>query len=88
MIKNSLNRILFLTDCLATLEAGAEKQIYELARWLDKNRYSLIIVSLDVLAESLRAKIESRGCGFKIFPVKRIYGLPGIIQGIRFFKLS
>ncbi len=86
MSTNNPIRILLLADCLASLEGGAERQIYELARRLDKNNYSITIASLDCIGTPPRKEIESIGCRLEIFKVKRIYGLSGFCQGIRFFN--
>jgi len=77
-------RIVLLTDCLAYLAGGAEKQIYELARGLDKNKYEIHIVSLDCWGEVPREFIESTGSHLHVFRVVRIYGISGFIQGLRF----
>ncbi len=77
-------RIVLLTDCLADLAGGAEKQIYELAQGLDKNTYEVHIVSLDCWGQASRELIESIGSHLHIFRVVRIYGISGFIQGFRF----
>src|SRR4026208_11135 len=76
--------IVFLTDCLADLTGGAERQIFELAKRLDKTKYSITIASLESEGEAPRELIESIGCQLAVFPVKRIYSPAGIIQGFRF----
>src|SRR3989338_4554051 len=76
--------IVFLTDCLADLAGGAEKQIYELAKRLDKDRFNVIVVSLDCYGNASSELIESAGAQLFIFRVKRIYGLSGLVQGLRF----
>ena len=78
--------LVLLTDCLADLEGGAEKQIFELAKGLDRDRYDVVIASLESLGNAPRERIEAAGCRLEIFPVKRIYGLSGLIQGIRFVR--
>lgn len=78
--------IVLLTDCLADLAGGAEKQIYALARGLDKNKYKVFVVSLDCWGKASRELIESTGCQLDIFKVVRIYGISGLIQGIRFYS--
>lgn len=78
--------ILILTDCLKDLEGGAERQIFELAKGLDKTVYHVTIASLECEGTAPRSIIESAGCKLVIFPVKRIYGLSGILQGFSFFK--
>src|SRR3989338_556229 len=76
--------IVFLTDCLADLAGGAEKQIYELAKRLDKDRFNVIVVSLDCYGNASSELIESAGAQLFIFRVKRIYGLSGLLQGLKF----
>jgi glycosyltransferase involved in cell wall biosynthesis len=77
-------RIVLLTDCLADLAGGAEKQIYELAKGLDKNKYQVFVVSLDCLGSASRELIEATNSQLHIFRVIRIYGFSGLIQGLRF----
>ena len=38
MTSNNKINVLLLTDCMADLMGGAERQIYELAKGLDKGR--------------------------------------------------
>lgn len=78
--------VVLLTDCLADLAGGAEKQIYELAKGLDKSRYNVTIASLDTWGQAPRQLIESAGCRLEVFRVVRIYGLTGFIQGIKFHR--
>jgi len=77
-------RIVLLTDCFADLAGGAERQIYELIRGLDKNRYDVHVISLDCRGQAPRELIESTGAQLHIFRVVRIYGISGLIQGVRF----
>jgi len=86
MIPSSMfkKRIVLLCDCLSDLAGGAEKQIYELARGLDKNKYEVHIVSLDCGGQAPRGLIESTGSRLHIFRVVRIYGISGLIEGLRF----
>ncbi len=79
-------RIVLLTDCLADLAGGAEKQIYELAKGMDKNRYEVHVVSLDCWGQAPREIIEATGSQLHIFRVVRVYGLSGLLQGFRFYK--
>src|ERR1700691_386278 len=78
--------IVLLTDCLADLAGGAEKQIYELAGRLDKSKYNVFVVSLDCWGKASRELIESTGSQLNIFRVVRIYGISGLVQGIRFYN--
>src|SRR3990167_6104996 len=78
--------IILLTYCLADLMGGAERQIYELAKGLDKDTFNVTVASLECVGQAPRHLIEEIGCRFIDFRVKRIYGLSGFIQGIRFWK--
>ncbi len=78
--------IVLLTDCLADLAGGAEKQIFELAKRLDKNRYNVLVVSLDCVGKASSQLIESIGCRLIIFRVVRVYGFSGLRQGLQFLK--
>ena len=77
---------MLLTDCLADLMGGAERQIYELAKALDKDKFNITIASLECVGQAPRHLIEGIGCRFVDFKVKRIYGLSGFTQGIRFWR--
>lgn len=76
---------MLLTDCLADLTGGAERQIYELAKALDKDKFNITIASLECVGQAPRHLIEGIGCRLETFRVVRIYGLSGFIQGIRFW---
>lgn len=78
--------IVLLTDCLKDLEGGAERQIFELSRGLDKKKYAVTIASLECEGRAPREIIESEGCHLVTFPVKRIYGLSGLLEGLRFYR--
>jgi len=83
---NRIRKIVFLTDCLAYLTGGAERQIFELGRGLDKNKYEVVVASLECEGPAPREVVESAGVRLEIFPVKRIYGLSGFREGLRFFR--
>lgn len=78
--------VVLLTDCFGDTQAGAEKQIFELAKGLNKDNYRVTIASLESIGKAPRLLIESAGCGLELFPIKRIYGISGLIQGFKFFK--
>lgn len=80
-------KVVFLTDCLAGLAGGAERQILELAGGLDKKKYDITIASLECEGRAPRDLVESAGCRLAAFPVKRVYGLSGILEGFRFVRL-
>jgi len=87
-MKNSKEKIniVFLTDSLADLAGGAERQIFELAKRLNKERYSITIASLESVGQVPPELIHSISCQLETFPVKRIYGLSGILEGFRFIR--
>lgn len=78
--------IALLADCLENFAGGAEKQIYELAKGLNKSKYRVSVISLDCQGRASREAIEAIGCEFFVFRISRIYGLSGFIQGRRFFQ--
>jgi len=80
------SNIVLLADCIANLTGGAEKQIYELAKRLDKNKYNVTVISLDCLGTASGEWFTSVGCQYHAFRVVRIYGISGLIQGIRFYR--
>lgn len=81
---NKIN-IVLLTDCLVDPNAGgAERKIYELAGRLDKNKFNVILASLDCEGDSPKELVESMGCKLYVFRVARIYGISGFVQGARF----
>jgi len=79
-------RIVLLTDCLEYLAGGAEKQIFELMRGLDKNKYEIHVASLECGGQAPQEIIEKTGSQLHVFRVERIYGLSGFIQGLRFYQ--
>lgn len=78
--------VVLLTDCFGDTQAGAEKQIFELAKGLNKEDYIVTIASLESIGKAPRELVESVGCQLRLFPVRRIYGISGIRQGINFFN--
>ena len=78
--------IVLLTDCLEDFAGGAEKQTYQLANGLDKNKYQISVISLDCQGKASPQTIQASGGHLFVFRVKRIYGLSGLIQGMHFFK--
>ena len=87
MKKTSFKRkIVFLTDSLADLEGGAERQIFELAKRLDKEKFCVTIASLESVGQAPPEAIHLIGCQFEVFPVRRIYGLSGFLEGFRFVR--
>ena len=78
--------IVLLTDCLTDLTGGAERQIFELAKRINKAAYQLILASLECGGSAPPDIAEATGCRLEAFPVKRIYGLSGILEGFRFAR--
>lgn len=78
--------VVLLTDCLVHLAGGAEKQIFELVKGLDKSKYNVFVASLESYGQAPRDLIEAVGGHLEVFRVVRIYGLTGLIQGIKFFR--
>ncbi len=78
--------VVFLTDCLETMAGGAEKQIFELTKRLDKSRFSVTVASLECQGQASPKVIESVGGKLRVFPVKRIYGVSGWREGWKFHK--
>jgi len=79
-------KIVLVSDCIANLTGGAEKQIFELAKRLDKNKFDVTVISLDCLGQTSPEWFTSVGCHYHRFRVVRIYGLSGLIQGFRFYQ--
>ncbi len=79
-------KVLLLTDCLSGLTAGAEKQIYELAKGLDKEQFYVYIASMDTINRPTCKTLEEVGAYVQVFKVKRIYGWSGLVQGIKFWR--
>ncbi len=84
MAADNLLNIALLTDCLNNLQAGAEKQIFELSRGLVKQGFKVTIISLECGGSAPKDIIEKAGCKLEIFPVKKIYSPAGILKGIKF----
>ncbi len=79
-------RLALLTDVLEDLQAGAEKQIYQLISHLDPSRYRVFVLSLNPICESTQQLMREAGCEFQVFRVVRIYGISGMVQGLRFMR--
>jgi hypothetical protein len=71
---------------LENFAGGAEKQIYELAKGLDKTQYKVTVTSLETQGKTSESAISEIQCDLRIFFVKRIYGLTGLVQGIKFYQ--
>ncbi len=76
---------MLLTDCLADPQAGgAERRIYDLAERLHGRGFEVVLASLDCEGTDRGAAAGYRRVPVRIFPVRRIYGLSGWREGIRF----
>ncbi len=82
---NHIINIVLLTDCLSDLTGGAEKQIYELTKGLNKEFYKVFIVTLDECGETPRSFITSVGGKILEYKLERIYSIDGMIKGVGFF---
>ncbi len=76
--------LLILAD---TLEAygGSEKEVLELVRNLNGEKYALYVSSL-IAGGKLLDEIRALGAQVNLFPVKRIYSIFGIMRGLEFIR--
>jgi glycosyltransferase involved in cell wall biosynthesis len=77
-------KIVLLIDCIDALHSGPSRQIYELIKHADKTRSDIFMASLECGSPGPKELLESAGCRFMAFPVKRVYGLDGFYQGLLF----
>jgi len=78
--------IFLLIDCLNSFQGGAERQILELVKNLDKDKYRIFVGCLS-RRDCVLKKMEEFGAVTVAFKVDRIYGLKGIRQGFQFADL-
>jgi len=78
-----MKRILLLVDVFAVITGGAERQIFELCRRLDKNKYKLTVACLSSKGRLLK-EVEAFGVTTQRLDVGRIYGMNGLRRGFRF----
>ena len=80
-----MTKIIILVDVLHTLAAGSERQILELSKNIDKNKFKISVFCLkgddDVLKELNKFNVETL-----CVDINRIYGLRSIIAGFKFAK--
>ncbi|MCK4463107.1 MAG: glycosyltransferase [Candidatus Omnitrophica bacterium] len=76
--------VLILADTLEVY-GGAERHVLDLVKNLDKNKYNLFISSL-IPGGNLLKEISSHGAQVKLFPVRRIYSMFGILKGFEFTR--
>lgn len=75
-------KLVLLIDVLADIKAGAERQVYELIKGIDKERFS---VRLSILHQKeIPQEIKAVGCEVSALGIKRIYSPQGIWQGFKF----
>lgn len=81
--KQRPKKVMLLVDLAYSPFGGAEKQIFELARNIDRDKYELIVGCLSK-KDNLLSQIREGGVKTITFHVKYIYDLFGIKQGIAF----
>lgn len=80
-----MKKILLLTDIFYATTAGAEQQIVELCKNIDKEKYQIYVTCLLGHANTLEI-IEQHGIKTYRLGVTRIYSLDGIKRGIKFAR--
>lgn len=78
-------RLVILIDVLKDIQAGAERQVYELIRLIDREKFELYLFILhqtSIPAELSQLKVYSEGLG-----VERIYSPRAFSQGRRFCQI-
>lgn len=85
-LKDRKLKILLLVDVFEHLTGGAERQIYELASRLDKDRFELIIGCVHGLSQAFE-ELEIPGVRTISFNLRRIYDFRGIRQGLAYVRL-
>ena len=80
-----MKNIFLLVDILQGSTGGAEKQILELSKNIDRSKYSLIVGCLSG-KDALLNELSKSGVLTISFKIKRIYDIFGIIQGLKFKK--
>ncbi|MFH0764087.1 MAG: glycosyltransferase [Candidatus Omnitrophota bacterium] len=83
-MENNVKKVnLFILADTLEVYGGAERHVLDLVKNLDKEKYNLFVSSLIPGGELLK-EIISNGACVRLFPVKRIYSLSGIIRGFEF----
>lgn len=77
-------KIALLIDVLEDIKGGAERQVYELVRGLDKEFFEVALYVLHGTA--VPDEIKSHCHTSKGLGIKRIYDLKGILSGLRFAR--
>lgn len=77
-------KIVLLIDVLNDIAGGAERQVYELIKRLNKDRFE---VNLFVLHhKEIPREIKGLGIKAKGLGIRRIYSISGLIEGFKFAK--
>ncbi|MFA5038115.1 MAG: glycosyltransferase [Candidatus Omnitrophota bacterium] len=78
-------RLVILIDVLKDIQGGAERQVYETIRLIDREKFTpflFILHQTSIPAEISQLKLYAEGLG-----VGRIYGIDGFRQGARFCQI-
>jgi len=78
-------KLVILVDVLHTFAAGSERQILELCKNIDKDRFKVSVFCLKG-DESVLNKLRDLNIEASCLNVKRVYGISGFTSGIDFFK--
>ncbi len=75
-------KIILLIDVLKDIKGGAERQVYELLRNIDKEKFQVDLFILH--HKDIPDAIKDIGCKAAGLDVKRIYGISGLSAGLKF----
>ena len=79
-----MTKILILIDTFEDIKAGAERQVYELLKNIDRNKFKIY---LNILHQNnIPIEILSNEYQVLSLGIKRIYSLKGIIGGLKFIS--
>ncbi len=85
-MNNKKINILFLIDTYKD-GGGTETHLAYLVKYLDKNKFNLIICAFDLEECPFVQKIRDDGVTVKHIPVGRFYGIKAFIQAFKLLKL-
>lgn len=80
-----MKKVLLLVDIFYGITGGAERQIVELCKNIDRNQYQIYVACLSGHSRLLKI-VESYGAKPLCLGIKRIYGFRGLKKGIKFAK--
>ncbi|MBI5874107.1 MAG: glycosyltransferase [Candidatus Omnitrophica bacterium] len=83
-MQNRRIKITLLIDVLEDIKGGAERQVYELLKRIDRKKFEIYLYVLH--QKDVPVQIKETGIFIKCLGVKRIYGSTGIKQGLRFMS--